>query len=64
MVERAPQGNRGPGRFVRLTTVGPSQTSFTDTLKYDGTYYYRVKAFNAKTGRESEYSNVVPVVVQ
>jgi PKD repeat protein len=64
VIERAPQGQRGfIGAFVQVATTAANATTYTDSVK-SGTYYYRVKAVNAATGKSSAYSNTASVKVR
>ncbi len=54
---------KGKVQFVRLGEVGPDATSYSEDVSEDGTYRYRVQAFNLTTGQVSNYSNEVQVKV-
>jgi hypothetical protein len=45
--------------FVQIGTTGRGATSYADTPPQPGTYYYRVRAFNA--AGESDYTNIAQV---
>jgi hypothetical protein len=45
--------------FAQIATTGRGVTSYVDMPSQPGTYYYRVRAFNA--AGESDHSNVVQV---
>ena len=49
--------------WTRIATTGPGTTAFFDAIGR-GTYDYRVQAFNATTGRTSDYSNRIQVRVK
>lgn len=61
-VERAPKTRSGT--FMRVATLGPNAVSFSEKFTIASSYNYRVQAFNATTGKTSEYSNQVTVKVQ
>jgi PKD repeat protein len=44
--------------WSRVQTLGVNATTCSDTVT-KGTWYYRVQAFNAGSGRTSAYSNIV-----
>lgn len=57
LVERA----AGDGQWVEIAAPTPNLNSCPDILEANGTYYYRVRAFN--NYGTSDYSNVVSYVV-
>jgi len=48
--------------FAQIATVGANKTTYTDGGNAQGTYYYRVRAYNG--AGDSTYSNTVVVQVQ
>ncbi|MDI9643632.1 MAG: PKD domain-containing protein [Candidatus Verstraetearchaeota archaeon] len=50
--------------YQRIATVGANTTSYVDTTAGQGTYQYRVQAFNKSLGVVSEYSNSVTIRVK
>jgi hypothetical protein len=60
-LERAPSGSNV---FSVVTQTAANVTSFTQNNVTAGTYLYRVRAFNATTGRVSAYSNAVSVRIK
>ena len=46
--------------FVQVGQVGANGTTFAQTVT-KGTWLYRVRAFNASTGKVSAYSNTATV---
>ena len=59
-VERAPSGST---TFQVIATLPANAAAYTDTPG-KGTFQYRVRAFNATTGRQSAYSSVVSLRVR
>lgn len=49
--------------WARVATLAANATSYAQTVA-KGTWYYRVQAFNASTGRTSAYSSQVKVTVK
>jgi PKD repeat protein len=60
-IERAPSGSSA---FAQVGQVAANTTTFAQSGVASGTYSYRVRAFNATTGRVSAYSNTVSVRVK
>jgi PKD repeat protein len=60
-LERAPSGS---GVFSVVTQTAANVTSFTQNNVTAGTYLYRVRAFNASTGRTSAWSTTVSVRIK
>jgi PKD repeat protein/C1A family cysteine protease len=50
--------------YTRIGTVGANVNTYVDAGVKSGTNYYRVQAFNAATGKTSNYSNTVSVQVK
>jgi PKD repeat protein len=57
-LERAVQVRKGTPVYQRIAVLGQNVKTYVDTAAPD-TYYYRVQAYNAITGRTSPYSAVV-----
>ncbi|MHC4914793.1 MAG: PKD domain-containing protein [Planctomycetota bacterium] len=53
---------KGRVTWTRAATVGANVTGFSETVA-NGTYRYRVQAFNSTTGQTSDYSNEVQAQV-
>jgi len=62
-VERAPQTGKDKGNYARVATVPANVIAYAETVS-NGSYYYRVQAFNSSTGKVSVYSNVATVTVK
>jgi C1A family cysteine protease/PKD repeat protein len=61
-VERAPKGGKA-STYSRVATLAANATTYSETVTA-GSYYYRVQAVNATTGRVSAYSNVASATVK
>ncbi len=48
--------------YEQVAQVGSNNTTYSETVD-NGSYYYRLKAYNAFTQRESDYSNAIRVSV-
>ena len=48
--------------WTRVATLGLDAVTFSESVA-DGSYQYRVQAYNGTTGRVSAYSNTVSVTV-
>lgn len=49
--------------YARVAEVGAGTTTFTQ-ISANGTYYYRVQAYNSATGKVSGYTNAVSIRVR
>ena len=65
VIERAlaAKGRNAVPSYLVVGTVGSNVTKYSESLT-SGTYYYRVKAVNSQTGKESAYSNAVSIRIR